>query len=757
MYRVHVAIILLFVTLTTLHAQGTQADYDRAAGLGQLYQGKVLNARPKVVWQGDEKHIVYRQQRENDRQAFLRINLQTGERTPAFDHQRLAADLATHFKKPFDADKLPFTEVEVSSDGSLIYFTVDGSRREYDRFAGTIRNTEATTIRPPSRQTTRPPSPYRRAGTSPDGLWQFTIKDYNVVLTNIKTKAEEVLTKDGTAAEPYSERFYWSPNSRKAIFLKVKPAQEHKVYLIESSPTSQLQPKLHEAQYLKPGDEVAKPTLYLFDVPTKQIVKINNKLFPNPYYLSDYAWQKDSRQFTFQYNQRGHQVYRWLAVDADTGHVTTIIDEQSKTFIDYAGKFFLHQIDPEPRTTVSGPSTTSRPSTEALWMSERDGWNHLYLYDMKKGEVKKQLTQGPWVVRKVVKVDDAKRQLWFTCGGFYAEQDPYYMHLGRVNYDGSGLTILTSADASHATELSPNGEYFVDSYSRVDLAPVTEIRSAQDGKLIAEVEKADFTQLKSLGWRAPERFVAKARDGVTNIYGVIHRPTNFSPTKKYPVIEYIYAGPQDAFVPKDFRPFYRQQTIADLGFIVVQMDGMGTSQRSKAFHDVCWKNLGDAGFPDRIAWIKAAAERYLYMDLTHVGIYGGSAGGQNALRGMLMYPDFYKVGVADCGCHDNRMDKIWWNELWMSWPIGPHYAEQSNVTQAHRLQGKLLLTVGELDRNVDPASTMQVVNALIKANKDFDLLVIPGGGHGVAETPYGARRRQDYFVRHLLGVEPRGK
>ncbi|HQR06500.1 MAG TPA: prolyl oligopeptidase family serine peptidase [Gemmatales bacterium] len=751
MHRLSLTLIFLTSFGSLVSAQGTRADYERAAGLAQRYQGKVLNARPKIVWQGDGKYVVYRQQRENDKHAFLRIDLQTGQRSPTFDHQSLAADLAIHFKKSFDVDKLPFTEIEVNNDGSVIYFTLEGRHWEYDRFAGTIKHSEIV-VSPMVRRT-----PPRLPGYSLDGQWSFTIKDYNVVLTNIKTKTEEVLTKDGTAAEPYVRQFYWSPNSRKAIFLKVKPAQEHKVYLIESSPSSQLQPKLHETQYLKPGDEVAKPTLYLFDVPTRHIIKINNKLFPNPYSLSDYSWQKDSSRFTFQYNQRGHQVYRWLAVDADTGHVTTLIDEQSKTFIDYAGKHYLHQIDPEPRTIVSGSSTTSRPSTEAIWMSERDGWNHLYLYDTKRGEVKKQLTQGQWVVRRVVKADDVKRQLWFTCGGFYVEQDPYYLHLGRVNYDGSGLTILTTADASHATELSPNGEYFVDSYSRVDLAPVTEIRSVQDGKLVAEVEKADLITLKSLGWRAPERFVAKARDGVTNIYGVIHRPTNFSPTKKYPVIEFIYAGPQDAFVPKDFRPFYRQQTIADLGFIVVQMDGMGTSQRSKAFHDVCWKNLGDAGFPDRIAWIKAAAERYPYMDLTRVGIYGGSAGGQNALRGMLMYPDFYKVGVADCGCHDNRMDKIWWNELWMSWPIGPHYAEQSNVTQAHRLQGKLLLTVGELDRNVDPASTMQVVNALIKANKDFDMLVIPGGGHGVAETPYGARRRQDFFVRHLLDVEPRGK
>jgi dipeptidyl aminopeptidase/acylaminoacyl peptidase len=245
--------------------------------------------------------------------------------------------------------------------------------------------------------------------------------------------------------------------------------------------------------------------------------------------------------------------------------------------------------------------------------------------------------------------------------------------------------------------------------------------------------------------------VALGRDGITPIYGIIHRPAGFDPDKRYPVIESIYAGPHGAHVPKSFRTTYGQQRLTDLGFIVVQIDGMGTNWRSKAFHDVCWKNLGDAGFPDRIRWIRAAAQRYPYLDIRRVGIYGGSAGGQNALRALLAHGDFYQVAVADCGCHDNRMDKIWWNEQWMGWPVGPHYIEQSNVTQAHRLQGKLLLMVGELDRNVDPASTMQVVKALIKADKDFDMLVIPGAGHGAAGTAYGRRRLQDFFVEHLLG------
>jgi dipeptidyl aminopeptidase/acylaminoacyl peptidase len=248
----------------------------------------------------------------------------------------------------------------------------------------------------------------------------------------------------------------------------------------------------------------------------------------------------------------------------------------------------------------------------------------------------------------------------------------------------------------------------------------------------------------------PEPFAAKGRDGKTDIFGVIYRPSHFSPKKKYPVVEAIYAGPHGQFVPKDFGAFHGPQRLAELGFIVVQIDGMGTNWRSKAFHDVCWKNLKDAGFPDRIAWMQAAAIKYPFMDLFRVGIYGGSAGGQNAMRAVLDHADFYKAAAADCGCHDNRMDKVWWNEAWMGWPVDESYAKNSNVTDAHKLGGKLLLTVGMLDRNVDPSSTMQVVDALIKADKDFEFIAFPSGGHGAGGSPYGTRRREEFFVQHLL-------
>jgi dipeptidyl-peptidase-4 len=591
-----------------------------------------------------------------------------------------------------------------------------------------------------NRRQQRRPSRLRSQAKSPDGKWSASIKDYNLYVKNLETDEEIAFTEDGTEENAYSDRFYWSPDSTKLLVLRRLKGNDRKVYIIESSPEDQLQPKLHSYSYLKPGDKIPIDKPHLFHISDRLHIPIPDELFPNPWSISEIRFSPDSSRFTFLYNQRGHQVLRIISVDAETGQPRAIVDEQSKTFIDYAGKQYSHYID---------------GTNEIIWMSERDGWNHLYLYDSETGKVKNQITKGSWVVRRVDNVDDEKRQIWFQAGGIRPEQDPYYIHFCRVNFDGSGLVVLTRSNGTHDITFSPDRRFFLDRWSRVDQPPVTELRSAEDGKLVFELQRADWSMLLATGWRPPERFVAKSRDGKTDIYGIIIRPSNFDPGKEYPVIEKIYAGPQGAFVPKAFGLQTRERQIAELGFIIVQIDGMGTSYRSKAFHNVCWKNLGDAGFPDRIPWIKAAAAKYPYMDLTRVGIYGGSAGGQSALRALLAFGDFYKVAVADCGCHDNRMDKIWWNELWMGWPIGPEYEEQSNVTQAHNLKGKLFLTVGELDRNVDPSSTMQVVNALIKADKDFDMLIVPGGGHGIGESPYASRRRMDFFVRNLLGVEPR--
>lgn len=571
-------------------------------------------------------------------------------------------------------------------------------------------------------------------GKSPDGRWQASIRDQNVWLRDAQSGVEKQLSSDGKTNDAYGGRIYWSPDSRKLVVLRTQPAEEHLVTVVDSSPSDQVQPKVQTFNYPKPGDRIAISKPQLFEAASGRHIAISDALFPNPWSLGDLRWAPDSSRFTFVYNQRGHQLLRIVAVDAATCAARALVDEQSPTFICYSGKFFYEPLD---------------ATGEIVWMSERDGWNHLWLYDARTGRVKNQITRGPWVVRGVERVDAAQRQIWFRAGGIVPGQDPYQVHFARVNFDGTGLTLLTAGDGTHTVEFSPDRRFLVDAWSRVDQPPVHELRRASDGQLVCALERADDRALLASGWQPPQRFTAKGRDGGTDIYGLIRWPATFDPRKKYPVLEHIYAGPQDSFVPKSFHVSHGFEKLCAAGFIVVQIDGMGTSNRSKKFHDVCWQNLGDSGFPDRILWLKAAAGHYPALDLARVGIFGGSAGGQSALRALLAFGDFYKAAAADCGCHDNRMDKIWWNEQWMGWPIGPHYAEQSNVTQAHKLQGKLLLMVGELDHNVDPASTMQVVHELIKADKDFELLVFPGAGHGAGGSPYGQRRMLDFFIRSL--------
>ena len=574
-------------------------------------------------------------------------------------------------------------------------------------------------------------------------LWKPSIRDSNVWAKHRDTDEEVQLSRDGKADDFYQEPLLLSPDGKRLVCIQREREQSHTVSFIESSPRDQVQPKLHQHQYLKPGDRIAKERPRLFDLEKRKPIAVNDALFAKPWNVSELRWRADSSEFMFLFNERGNQVLRWVAVDSQTGAARALMEENSATFVDYSQKTWAHWLDAEG---------------ELLWASERDGWNHIYRFDAKSGVLKNRVTSGAWNVRSVVRVDEEKRQLWLRVMGVHAGQDPYFFHLARVNFDGSNFTLLTDGDGTRRKSddlaLSPDGRWLLDTYSRVDLPPVTELRDAQTGRSVCLLEKADASAQVAAGWTMPERFVAKGRDGKTDIHGVIVRPSNFDASKKYPVIEEIYAGPHDFFAPKEWGRQTRQHAMAELGFIVVQLDGMGTNWRGKAFHDVAWRNLKDAGFPDRIAWMKAAAATRPWMDLTRVGIYGGSAGGQSALGGLLHHGDFYKAAVADCGCHDNRMDKIWWNEAWMN-EVGPHYAENSNVTHAANLTGKLLLIVGEVDTNVDPASTMQVANALIKADKDFDLLVMPSTNHGSAETPYASRRRMDFFVRHLHGVEPR--
>jgi len=584
--------------------------------------------------------------------------------------------------------------------------------------------------------------------TSPDGRLEAYIRNYNVWVRPAEGDDDEgrPFSYDGSEGNFYTlQSLEWSPDSRKLVGYRVVPGYRREVHYVISAPTDQLQPRDSSRFYRKPGDvlDVRRPVL--FDVESGEAVVVDDSLFSSAYNTSSAEWWDDGRAFTFEYNQRGHQVYRVIEVDAETGEARALIDEQAKP------SSFIHYSDGNWRYDVGD-------GEEILWMSERDGWRHLYLYDGRTGEVKNQITRGEWVVREVERVDEENRQIWFTAGGMNPDQDPYFQHYYRIDFDRTNLTTFTQANGEHSVTFSPSGEYYVDIWSRVDLAPVGELRRTSDQSLVMELEEGDLSLLEEAGWTRPEVFVAEGRDGETDIWGMMIRPTTFDASRSYPVIEYIYAGPHDFHTPKEFSVNSGMRNVAELGFILVQMDGMGTWGRSKAFHDVAWKNLGDAGFTDRILWHRGLAEKYPWYDISRVGIYGGSAGGQNSMGALLSHPDFYDVAVSFAGCHDNRMDKIWWNEQWMGWPLGPHYVESSNMEQAHRLQGELLMIWGELDTNVDPASSMQVVDALIEADKYFDMLVIPGGDHGAgrrgATAPYGNLKRNDFFVKHLLGVEP---
>lgn len=723
----------------TVFAQGTLQDYQRAELFNGLFQNKIYYSPNNFKWLKDKKQFFYSMLTEKGTE-FILVDETGLSKKNAFDQEKLAVALSELSKSKLRAFQLPISNVSMNNNATSLQFNYDSKLWNYDLASFKIEEVkQAENQRQNAYWGDRPSNLTDRKTKSPDGKWNAYIKNYNVYIKSLVSNSPEIqLSFDGSEGEYYSSSVYWSPDSKKLATNKTRPNKPHLIYLIESSPLTQLQPILHSRNYLKPGDALPQlqPSLFLID--SKKQIPVDQSKIQSQYALDNIAWRKDSRAFTFHYNQRGHQKFSLVEVNTQ-GVLKELVVEESKTFITYSSKMYRHDVN---------------DGEEIIWASERDGWNHLYLYDG-NGKVKNQITKGEWVMRNVINVDDKARTITFEGSGMEKNQDPYFIHYYKINFDGTDLVKLTTENGNHKAYFSDDKSVFIDTYSTIDKPQITVLRDGETGKILKNIENGNIDALLATGWKLPEIFSAKGRDGKTDIWGMIIRPSNFDPKKKYPVIEYIYAGPHDSFVPKSFVNDSRGSLheLAELGFIVVQCDGMGTSNRSKAFHDVAWKNLKDGGFPDRIAWIKEAAKKYDYMDITRVGIFGNSAGGQSSLGALLFHPDFYKVAVSSSGCHDNRMDKIWWNEQWMGYPIGPQYAESSNVDNASKLQGKLLLILGELDDNVDPSSTMQVINQLVKANKNFDFLMVPGMKHSLGGD-YGEHKRRDFFVKHLLGLDP---
>ncbi len=733
-------------------AQVTRADYERAAASGKRYSAAIVGIPENPAWVKGEHTLIYGLTTAGGHK-FMMMDAETRQKQPAFDQARLAESLGKAAGREFKPDELPLVRLHMTEKRAAIEFLLDYVPWTCDlsTYHCATRNGEGGGNRRsgPDGEKEMPWAANSLTNTrpSPDGKHVALVENYNIVVQDKDGKQRSALSTDGSEDNYYNvNTIVWSPDGTHLVAYRVRPGYKRMVHYIESSPKTQLQPMYTSKLYPKAGDVLDLEQPVLFDLAAKRETPVSNDLFPNPFDLGIAQWWKDSRGFTFSYNQRGHQVYRIVEVDAKTGKARSLLAEQSNTFVDYR-ELILNQQD-----TGKIYRHDMADGKEILWASERDGWEHLYLVDGRSGAMK-QITRGDWVVRAVNRVDEEKRQIYFEASGMKAGEDPYFVHAYRINFDGGGLTPLVEGEGSHHVDYSSDGKYFVDLVSTVSTPPVLTLYQTEGSKKVADIERGDLSTLKAAGWRAPEPFMAKGRDGKTEIWGVIWKPANFDPARKYPVIEDIYAGPQGSFVPKTFSP--RGEALTELGFVVVQIDGMGTNNRSKAFHDVAWKNLKDAGFPDRIAWHKAAAAKFSWYDISNVGIFGTSAGGQSAMGALLFYPDFYKVAVSNSGCHDNRMDKIWWNEQWMGWPVGPQYSESSNVDNAYRLQGKLMLVVGELDDNVDPSSTFQVADRLEKSNKFFDLLYVPGGRHG-AGGAYGQRKLQDFFVHNILHQETPG-
>ena len=794
------ALLSALVVLTPLvaSAQGTLDDYRRAAAVNQRFAGLTTGLTSAVSWIGRTNQAVYRVTVPGG-SRFMRVDAEQWTKQPAFDHAAIARSMSAVAGQQYTDITLPFASIRVVDNGAAFEADANGSRyrctiatSECSRAgnapqtggrgggaAGGGRGQGAPNAPRCAGETPTPPGGRRTDVFSPDCRTVAFIQNYNVAIRPAPSAEAgsgraggagaasasnyTMLSTDGSEGDAYLlNSIEWSPDSKKLVAYRQKPGYARVPYYIQSSPPDQVQPKLvpyNQAPgnfgggiYHKPGDVLDSNQPVIFDIESKKQTVIDRSQFPNPYAISRPVWRKDGTAYAFQYNQRGHMIYRVLEVDAASGAVRPMIDEVTKSFFMYsdAGHNFLYDVESNCRLTQGGGCDTYSGG-ELIWASERDGWNHLYLIDGRTGQVKNQITKGEWVMRGVDSVDVANRHIYFRASGMNAKQDPYFIHYYRINFDGTNLVAYTEADGNHTITWSPDRQYYLDSYSRVDMPTVLELKRASDGRTLS-LEKGDMSAAVKAGFRPPEVFVSKARDGKTDIWGIIVRPATFDPGKKYPVIEQIYAGPHGSFVPKTWGGGQNLMALAEIGFVLVQIDGMGTSNRSKEFHDYAWRNIADAGFPDRILWHKAVNKKYPWYDISRVGIYGTSAGGQNAAGAVFLHGDFYKAAVANSGCHDNRMDKIWWNEAWMG-EMGPHYEASSNVTHAKNLTGHLLLTVGEMDTNVDPSSTLQVANALLLAGKDFELMVVPNGGHG-ATGPQGTRRRNDFFVRHLIGVNP---
>jgi len=762
---------VVVVVLSLLVAAGTlaQADYQRAEqfltwNTTKLITGDVVTPS----WLSDGQRFWYRVTTAAGAD-FVLVNPESNTRRLVFDNARLAAAMSLANDTTYDPVKLPFTTFKFR----------DGERSIEIKASAKLFDCELAAYRCTVRDTLPSDVPYV---VSPDSTLEAFVHEHNVYVRPHGGGDSTQLTTDGVEFWSYGSGYprpnqvkrklpqrptiVWSPDSRKfAVQRNDERNVEHMHYI---SSTSQ-RPQHYSQPYALPGDSIIPvPGFHVIHLDraggmARAAQNVEVAVTPQPHQLSlggsstDSLWGEDSDKLYVSYLTRASKSVHLAEVDAATGEVDVLASDSSKTWVELSVESY------------GGVSWEVVEATgDVIWFSQRDGWAHLYLVD-RNGNVKNQITSGPWTVGAIKHVDHAARRIYFTGRGREPGRDVYYAHLYVVSFDGTGLRLLTSEDANHTIYFAPGGRYFTDTYSRFDQPPITVLRSL-DGRVIRRLEEADVSRLQEIGWRQPEPFRVRARDGVTELYGMMYKPTNFDPDQKYPIIDHIYPGPQIITVPKDFFPtnapgltyatFGQVQALAELGFIVVSIDHLGGPMRSKTFHDNYYGNFGDNGIPDHITAIKQLAARHSFIDIERVGIYGHSGGGFASTDAILRYPDFFKVAISTSGNHDNRSYNIYWAEKYQGLLVRDtvkntdNFAASANQTMAANLKGRLFLMHGDMDDNVHPAMTIQVANALIKANKTFDMLILPDMDHGVTQDPYVIRRSWDYWVQHLLGEEP---
>jgi len=738
----------------------TTDDYRRADSfLSNNTAPLVDHSVQRVTWI-DDGHFWYRDH-DKDGDQFLTVDAATGQATRAFDRDKVAAALSAATGKKVDAAKLPVTSFVVRPDDG-IDITSRGKQYVCDKAIGKC---ELAAVKKDANGKPYGDEPGLK---SPDGKSEAFIRDWNLWVRDVASGAETQLTTDGVKDYGYATDnagwkhtdeaiLVWSPDSKKIATFQQDQRKTGEMTLVSVNVGH---PKVDTWKYPLPGDkDVTMIERVVIDVPTKKLVRfkmpadqhrstICDDISCSPGVWDDVRWSADGKSIAFVSTARDH-THEWFRVaNPETGDVRTVFEEKARTYFEGGNDMANWQYVPE--------------TDQVIWFSERSNWGHLYMYSLKTGKLEHAITQGDWNVTQVLRIDPKTKTIWFRGVGREKGVDPYYQQFYKVGFDGKGLTLLTPENADHTVSMSKDGTYFFDSYSTIDTPPVAVVRRANDGTTVKEIARADISRLKAKGWVPPTAFTVKARDGKTDLYGQMFKPTNFDASKKYPLVVYIYPGPQVGSVrTRSFIPSHGDnQALAELGFVVVAVDGMGTPLRSKAFHDAYFQNIGDNTLPDQVAAVKQLVKKYSWLDGNRVGIWGHSGGGNATATAMFRYADTFKVGISESGNHDNRNYEDDWAEKWQGLLVmdkdgKSNYDDQANQKWASGLKGHLMLAHGTSDDNVPPYETLLVVDALIKANKDFDLVMIPNARHGyAAATQYMTRRRWDYFVRYLAGGTP---